>query len=168
MNMLKCLLACALFQSFAANAATINTALFSIEVPDQWHIEDNKSGIVLALGRDLVGSHPSPILWMQYCAVGDNAKPAGVIPCDKPCSEKPLIELMGEGAKESLRAPVRRERPNGVTEWSIVAVSSESEFGQIALLCHASAQVFLSFTSAGPSKEAASLLARMLDSLKWK
>jgi len=169
MKILKCLLVCALFQSFAASAATITTALFSIDLPDQWGVEDNKSSIVLAAGKDLVGSHPSPFLSIQYCAVGAHATRPDVHPCDKPCSEASLHEMLGENPQGIVLPPVtRRQRPDGGIELSMVTARSENENGRLALACSASAQLYIWFMSSGTAKETDTLFANILASLKWK
>jgi hypothetical protein len=65
-----------LLVSLAARAESVTTPLFVINVPDGWHIEDNKSSVVLIMGDRVRDGAPLPFLSVQYCVAIAALEPA--------------------------------------------------------------------------------------------
>ena len=77
--------------AFAATAQTVETNLFSLDVPDGWTVEASSPTMVRAFRKERADAGPSPLLTASYCfnknAVSDPRQ--GV--CRATCDEAALL-----------------------------------------------------------------------------
>jgi hypothetical protein len=154
-----------LLVSLAARAESVATPLFVINVPDGWHIEDNKSSVVLIMGDRVRDGTPMPFLSVQYCVV----KPEeGSLQrrCDEQCSEK---RLTPQAETRGMRfAPVVKDvSAEGVTQYRTHVISPREASGFVALLCSNTGQVYVSLVSDESQKEAEAMFDNVVSSLHW-
>jgi hypothetical protein len=169
MTNIQRLLLLALLQSCAANAAMVNTNLFSLEVPDQWRIEDNKTSVILVMGNKVVDGMPLPFLSIQYCMVGDSSKPSGLRRCDEPCAERSLDFSSNEKTKGLNFSQITTQtKPNGVIEYSTEATYSDSIAAMATLSCSSTGQAYISLVSEQTKEMSKEIFTIILRSLKWK
>ena len=151
-----------------AQAKSIETAMFSIEVPSQWEVEDNKSDVILVMGNRLRDRTPMPFLSVQYCAT-KLPNGAEATQCDEPCSEKSLAFLKeddSEGFQTS--AVVNSIQQDGSVQFKTELIASPEIVGFMVLSCSDAGQVYLSLTSDQPQSEAKRVFNSIVSSLKWK
>ena len=154
-----------LLVSLVARAESVATPLFVINVPDGWHIEDNKSSVVLIMGDRVRDGAPMPFLSVQYCV----AKPEeGSFQrrCDEPCSEKRLTS-QAEARGMRFAPVVKEESAEGATQYRTHSVSPREPSGFVALLCSNTGQVYISLASDEPKKEAEAMFNDVVSSLHW-
>jgi hypothetical protein len=172
MTNIQRILLLALLQSSAANAANaamLDTNLFTLEVPDQWQIEDNKTNLVLVIGNKIVDGVPLPSLSIQYCMIGDQLKPLSLSRCDKPCTERSLDFLFNE-KKSGLNfsQTTSEKKPNGIIEYSAKVTHSGDISAMATLSCSSTGQAYISLVSDQPKEKSEELFSIILRSLKWK
>ncbi|MES2039376.1 MAG: hypothetical protein V4495_16205 [Pseudomonadota bacterium] len=163
---------CALFilisTAFSASATTVKTKLFSIDVPDEWKIEDNRTSIFLAFGNNVVDRTPLPFLSVQYCQNDVPQKDSSQPRCNLPCDDEANNLMSGFPQKEMRFSPVKKsEKENGVTEYSSELTSPAVVSTFITLACNSKGQVHVALSSDLPRLVAKQLFAKILASLKW-
>ena len=165
-----CILVLALMYLRPVSAATIETALFSIDVPDQWNVEDNKASIILVMGDRIRDRMPMPFLSIQYCTLTEPPADSDLRRCNDPCSKKSLSFLTDRqprGVKLSPIAEVRK--PNRIVEYSTESASSPNGGVAFATLsCSSTGQVYVSLVSDEPKNDAKAVFNSVVESIKWK
>jgi hypothetical protein len=170
MKIKRYLLALALTCVAVVNAATIETPLLSVQVPDRWRIEDNKSSVILVTGNTIRDRTPMPFLTIQYCLFSEPPVGSDMVRCDEPCSEKSLkfpTEQKSRGTK--FATIVKSTNASGTVEYSTGATDSRLGLEMFALVsCGKAGQVYVGFVSDQEKKEAKSTFGSVVKSIKWK
>jgi hypothetical protein len=154
----------------AGRAATVDTEIFSIDIPDQWKVEDNKSDVILAMGNRVRDRTPLPFLSIQYCTVAEPSAGSTLRRCENPCTDESLAflaESQPPGFKVS--AVTKDAKPNGVVEYSVEATAAR--LGGIAfatLSCSTAGQAYVSLVSDQSEKETKRVFSLIIESIKWK
>jgi hypothetical protein len=146
----------AVLQAACATTSTIETELFSIQVPRTWKIEDNKHSIVIASGDHKRGNVLLPHLTVQYCPKRNQCQP---------CS---LDFLTGVPSQGAVWGPVNTvDRGSGVKEHR--AASSWRETNTLAsMLCGPLGQIYVGYVTDQSVDQADRQFSGILESLKWK
>ena len=158
-----------LLYQHSVSAAKIETDLFSIDVPDQWRVEDDKSSTILVMGDRILDQTPMPFLGIQYCAQTDLLG-AEVKPCNEPCSEKSLDFLTSEQFGDlTFSAVVKHMKKGGIVEYSTEAVSPILRSTMFAAQsCSNAGQVYVFLVSDQSNEDAKSVFESVIGSIKWK
>lgn len=164
-HILFILLQCCSF-SCSVKAVTINTDLFSIEIPDQWHVEDDKTGVILASGDKVVDKTMLPFLSIQYCAIGDAPKFEKFYKCtEASCSQESLDFLFSE--KGFTLAPIKtRMNSDETVEYSTEGLIEYNNGSVLAYVrCGHSVQVYISMVSDQPLEVSRNMFSKIVRSL---
>ena len=168
MKRLLRLLAVLIFAPIAANAATLITNIFSIEVPSQWQVQDNKTSTFLVTGNNVIDGVSSPFLSIQYCVSRFPPKVSGQRQCTVPCSEQLNDLTSNSKLKDAKFSPiVKIEKENGVTEYSTELVSPTTISALIALSCSSQGQIHIALESDLQKEVTKRQFEEILNSLKW-
>jgi len=153
----------------AANATTITTSLFSIEVPDQWKVEDNKASIVLAFGSKALNGMPSPFLSVQYCVNNTPSEESGQNRCNQLCNEKAINLTSNTKLQGAQFSPLEiTTKEEDVTEYSSELISPSPFTALVTLSCSRHGQVYFSLVSDSPHETTKKQFADIVKSLRWK
>lgn len=164
-HILFILLQCCSF-SCSVKAVKINTDLFSIEIPEQLHIENDKTGVILASGNKVVDKTMLPFLSIQYCAIGDAPKFEKFYKCTEACSQKSPDFLFSEKGFITL-APIKtRMNSDETVECTTEGLIEYNKGSALAYLrCGHSVQVYISMASDQPLEISRSMFSKIVRSL---
>ena len=152
-----------------ASAATVNTTLFTIEVPDQWQVQDDKTSTILVTGSKISDGMPSPFLSIQYCVTSASLKSPGQSQCDRTCSEKAQSLTSNDKLNGTEFSPIKKsEKEKDVTEYSVELQVPATISALMALSCSGSGQVHVGLVSDEPKEVTKQLFEKILKSLRWK
>jgi hypothetical protein len=153
----------------AVNAEIISTSLFTLDVPNHWHVEDNKTSVVIATGSRVVDNASLPFLSIQYCKNGDTSTTPAARHCDTPCSKKSLYFLARNSNEDIQFSPITyATKPNGTAEYSVETTLPNNGSAFATLSCSENAQVYVSMVSGEARNIAKPMFEKIVSSLKWK
>ena len=169
MNSIRILPLLAVLMPGAVIAATIDTSLFTIEVPDSWQIQDNKRSTILLMGSKVVDGMPSPFLSIQYCAASTSLKLPEQSLCAKTCEEEAKTLTSNDKPNSAEFSPVNRlEKEKGVIEYSVELQSPVPISALQTLSCSSSGQTHVGLVTDDSQAVAKQLFEKIVKSLKWK
>ena len=149
---------------YAVDNEIIYNDLFSIEVPADWEIENNKfRQIIIANSKDTYDGWPTEMLMTDYCVIGGQPKEAKAVQCGT-CSEKIFIDILRQEKNHDGDYPIEKTINQGVTEFKVELISNDG--AKISkLLCHKNGHVFMMFMSSRKPTEG---FNNIFQSIKWK
>jgi hypothetical protein len=156
--------------SWMAQAATVETELFSIDIPTRWTVENNEANIIFAFGDRVVEGNPAPQLSVLHCSNDPSAKEKGMSFCKKTCSEEASdIERDSVTGDPPLPPTVRTIHKNdGSSQFTHELAVTPSITVSTALSCNKKGQVLLRLTSDQPMEIARKQFFEILASLHWE
>jgi hypothetical protein len=154
----------------AAMAETVTTALFTIDVPDGWTIENDESSTVLASGGRVVDRMPMPFLSIQYCTSSSinaaTSESSELSPCTHPCSEDSLpLKAKDDKTRSSVTKQVTSD---GITELRTEKLMPQGGAALAALSCSPIGQVYVGLVSDESVEQARASFNAVLSSIRWK
>lgn len=152
-----------------ANAASHETELFSIEVPDELFVQNNKRGTATAVGKKIIDGMPSPYLMIQSCF---NNPPAGnpvYNHCNTPCDESAKKLVSSNKLRGSKYSELKKENTNESTIRFYSELISPAPFSAfISISCSKQGQVIISFITDAQRDTARNQYNEIIGTLKWK
>jgi len=154
--------------SHPVSAKEIRTELFTVDVPSEWKVEDNKQSIVLAMGPSMAGGLPTPFLSIQYCSSGE-VDGKNLVKCNEQCSDKSLSLLLKKRLSGIVFSPITEEK----NESGDVAFHSEANAdGKVSvaatMVCGIKGNIYISLVSENSTTTSTRLLKTVQRSLRWR